>query len=208
MNSICPALPCIDILSRCIEKDSSPVKTCEPVPVVRPVGPALLQHLDALYGYALMLTRSQAEAEDLVQETCVRALRAEATLRPNSQLKSWFFTILRHVFLNQRRQAPTRAAMLAIDAEETSEAAWQQNGGDDPDSLFLKNWEREHVQIAVASLPALYREILVLREWEDLTYEEIAQILGCPLGTVMSRLSRAREKLKSALHWKPTRRDA
>jgi RNA polymerase sigma-70 factor, ECF subfamily len=143
---------------------------------------------------------ARAEAEDLVQETCVRALRAEATLRPNSQLKSWFFTILRNVFLNQRRQAPTRAAMLAIDAEETSELAWQQHRGDDPDSLFLKNWEREQVQIAVASLPALYREILVLREWEDLSYEEIAQILGCPLGTVMSRLSRAREKLKSALH--------
>ena len=206
MSSFCPAVPSTDTLLRCMEKGSSSMSICEPMPTVRPAGPALLEHLDALYGYALMLTRSQAEAEDLVQETCLRALRAEATLQPNSHLKSWFFTILRNLFLNRLRQAPTRKAMLDIDAEDTSEAAWQRKHEDDPEVAFLKQWEREQVQVAVQSLPALYREVVVLREWEDLSYQEIAQILGCPVGTVMSRLSRAREKLEGAMNWEPTQR--
>ena len=186
----------------CVDQNSILMSPARSQPAAHPVvGPALLEHLDALYGYALGLTRSHIEAEDLVQETCVRALRAEENLQPNSHMKSWLFTILRNLFLNQLRHAPTRAAILEIDAEETSEAAWQQERGDDPDTLLVRQWEREQVQVALASLPALYREVLVLREWEGLSYQEIAQVLGCPVGTVMSRLGRAREKLKNALRW-------
>ena len=193
----------------CVEQNSSLIPLAEPLPAAHAaVGPALLEHLDALYGYALVLTRSHIEAEDLVQETCLRALRAEASLQPNSQLKTWLLTILRNLFLNQLRHAPTRAAVLEIDAEETSEAAWQQERGDDPNTVFVRQWEREQVQVALASLPALYREVLVLREWEGLSYQEIAQVLDCPAGTVMSRLGRAREKLKDALNWEPKRRDS
>ncbi len=152
------------------------------------LGPALLEHLDALYGYAVMpLTRTHVQAEDLVQETCLRALQAEATLQPDSHLNSWLFTILRNLFLNQVRRGSTRAAILEINAEETSEAAWHKERGDDPDTAFARQWERQRVQAALASLPALYREVLVLREWEGLSYEEMAQVLNCPIGTVMSR---------------------
>ena len=193
----------------CVEQNSALMLLTEPPSADHAVvGPALLEHLDALYGYALVLTRSHSEAEDLVQETCVRALRAEGNLQPNSNLKSWFFTILRNLFFNKLRHAPRRAATLEIDAEETSEAAWQQERRDDPDTVFVRQWEREQVQVALASLPALYREVLVLREWEGLSYQEIAQVLGCPVGTVMSRLGRAREKLKNALQWWPMRRDS
>ena len=169
-------------------------------PPTRPlVGPALMQHLDALYGYALTLTRSRSEAEDLIQETCLRALRAEARLQPDSHLKSWLFTILRNLFFNQLRQSPTRFEMMEIDAEETPEAAWNEQRGDDPHTVLLQRTEREQVQAALASLPDIYREVLVLREFEELSYGEIAEVLGCPAGTVMSRLGRAREKLKVAL---------
>lgn len=178
----------------------------ENVPSRHQVDDALLDHLDALYGYALVLTHSRTEAEDLVQETCLRAIRASAQLQPQSHLKSWLFTILRNLFLNQIRKGRTRSEVIQIDAEETSEAAWQDERADDPYARLVKQVERKQVQAALASLPDVYREVLVLREFEGLSYQEMAQVLECPAGTVMSRLGRARERLKSALEQLTTKR--
>ena len=186
--------------SPCIDQSSSSMSLCKPPLAAHSVvGPALLEHLDALYGYARVLTHSHAEAEDLVQDTCLRALRAEARLRPESHLKSWLFTILRNLFLNHLRKGPARAVPMEIDSEETPEAAWRQKREDDPETVLLRQTEGQQIRAALASLPALYREILVLREFEGLSYGEIAEVLHCPMGTVMSRLGRAREKLKSIL---------
>ncbi|MBV9037597.1 MAG: RNA polymerase sigma factor [Acidobacteriaceae bacterium] len=173
---------------------------CESPPAISPpVGPALLEHLDSLYSYALALTRSRTEAEDLVQETCLRALRAEAQLRPASHLKSWLFTILRNLFFNHLRNGSARFEAYSLDTEGTDEAARCDKRAVDPQAALLRQVERQQVQAALALLPAVYREVLVLREWEGLSYSETAQVLGCPIGTVMSRLGRARGILKETL---------
>lgn len=191
---------CCPIHFQCFDQSFSPMSICKPPkPACSSVGPALLEQLDALYGYALALTQSQVEAEDLVQETCLRALRGAAQLRPDSHWKNWLFTILRHVFLNQRRSRQVRATTLSLEAEETPDAAWKDERTKDPQAVLVQQIERAQVQAALASLPTPYREVLVLREFENLSYQQMAEVLGCPIGTVMSRLGRAREKLKAAL---------
>jgi RNA polymerase sigma-70 factor, ECF subfamily len=158
-----------------------------------------LQHLDGLYGYAMTLARNQAEAEDLVQETYLRAVQAFDRLRPDSNLKSWLFTILRNVRLNQIRDGLNNSRLVEMDAPNGSTREFEDKSSKDPLFLYLSKVKQADVRKATEELPAIYREIIVLREFEELSYEEIAQILGCPSGTVMSRLNRAREKLKQIL---------
>jgi RNA polymerase sigma-70 factor (ECF subfamily) len=160
-----------------------------------------VQYLDGLYGYALTLTRNLAEAEDLVQETYLRALRAFEKLQPDSNLKSWLFTITRNMWLNQIRH--TRNVWHMVDVEDTSSALrdFEDKSGKDPYDLYLTKVKEADVRNAIESLPPPYREVITLRAFEDLSYCEIARVLGCPLGTVMSRLSRARGKLKELLKY-------
>jgi RNA polymerase sigma-70 factor, ECF subfamily len=161
-----------------------------------------LQHLNGLYGYAMTLVRNQAEAEDLVQETYLRAIQAFSRLRPDSNLKSWLFTILRNVRLNQVRDASSKPRVVEMDEPVGRAPQFEDKSSKDPLFLYLTKVKRADVRKAIEDLPTVYREIVVLREFEELSYEEIAQILDCPPGTVMSRLSRAREKLKELLqHW-------
>ena len=158
-----------------------------------------LQHLDGLYGYAMTLARNQAEAEDLVQETYLRALQAFERLRPDSNLKSWLFTILRNIRLNQVRGGVSKPPVMAMDDPSDCPRQFEDKSAKDPLFLYMNKAKQADVQKAIEALPAVYREIIVLREFEELSYDEIAQILDCPPGTVMSRLSRAREKLKEML---------
>jgi RNA polymerase sigma-70 factor (ECF subfamily) len=152
----------------------------------------VLLHLDGLYGYAMSLSRDSREAEDLVQETYLRAARACGQLAPGSNLKGWLFTIARHIWLNQMRHSNCGPSFVPFDDE-------QEPGHGDPTLSYVRKAEREGVRAAVEQLPPAYREVIVLREFEGLSYQEIAQILNCPAGTVMSRLGRAREKLRSLL---------
>jgi RNA polymerase sigma-70 factor (ECF subfamily) len=162
-----------------------------------------LQYLDGLYGYAMTLARNQAEAEDLVQETYLRALRAFDRLRPNSNLKSWLFTILRNVRLNQVRNSRSKLRVVEIDEPAGGTREFEDRSSKDPFFLYLTKIKQADVRNAIEQLPAVYREVIVLRELEELSYGEIAQVLDCPPGTVMSRLSRAREALKEMLqHWR------
>ena len=161
-----------------------------------------LQYLDGLYAYAMTLVRNQAEAEDLVQETYLRAAGAFARLRPDSNLKSWLFTILRNVRLNQVRDSWTKARVVEMDDQPGGRQEFEDKSSKDPFFLYLTRIKQADVRRAIENLPAVYREVIILREFEELSYGEIAQVLDCPPGTVMSRLNRAREKLKEMLqHW-------
>jgi RNA polymerase sigma-70 factor (ECF subfamily) len=156
-------------------------------------GQAALEHIDALYGYAMTLTRNANEAEDLVQETYLRA--AAAANRPdNDGLKGWLFVIMRNAWLNQLRHVNSGPRFVDLDANEQPVEA-----SNNPHIVYLRKLEREQVRRAIESLPAAYREIVVLRDIEGFTYQEIATVLHCPAGTVMSRLGRARGKLRTLL---------
>ena len=157
---------------------------------------AALEHIDALYGYALTLTHNKTEAEDLVQETYLRAVRAANPPAPEGNLKAWLFVVMRNAWLNIARhnQNGRRIFEFASD-EQVADVATDNN----PHVVYLRKLEREHVRAAIEKLPDAYREIVVLRDLEGFTYQEIATVLNCPAGTVMSRLGRAREKLREAL---------
>jgi RNA polymerase sigma-70 factor (ECF subfamily) len=156
------------------------------------------EYVNALYGYAMVLTRNRAQAEDLVQETYLRALEAAWRLRENSNIKGWLLTILRNLWFNQlrkRRNAPTIVEMDGDDHTADSLVGNARNAHE----IFVSNEDSDIVRSAIDDLPAEFREIILLREFEELSYQEIADVLGCPAGTVMSRLGRARAKLRTAL---------
>ena len=155
-----------------------------------------LDHVDALYRYALALTRAQTEAEDLVQETYLRAVRAQGQLRPGSNLKSWLFVIMRNAWLNQLRHTRSGPHFVAYEGDDGSNQARR---NDDPLVLYMRKVEGQEIREAISALPDIYREIIVLRDIEGFTYQEIAALLECPAGTVMSRLGRARQKLRLSL---------
>jgi RNA polymerase sigma-70 factor, ECF subfamily len=165
---------------------------------------AALEHLDSLYGYALILTRDQTAAEDLVQETYLRAVRAFGQLTPNSNLKGWLFVIMRNAWLNQLRHSRSGPRFVELNDDEVGFVHQNDRISEDPHVVYLRKVEREQIRVAIANLPELYREIIVLRDLEGFSYQEIATMLECPAGTVMSRLGRARAKLRHALaSWQP-----
>ncbi|KAF0248627.1 MAG: RNA polymerase sigma-70 factor ECF subfamily [bacterium] len=169
---------------------------------------AALEHLNALYGFAMVLTRNQTEAEDLVQETYLRAMRAFGQLVPDSNLKSWLFTIMRNVWRNQIRhirsgpQCHIRSGpqFVEIGSEEISQDPSSFDDKQDPYLILVRKVEQETVRRAIEQLPERFREIVVLRDLENFSYQQIANILECPAGTVMSRLARARAQLNLLLN--------
>ena len=156
------------------------------------------EYLDGLYGYAMVLSRNSTEAEDLVQETCLRALRAVGRLRADGSIKGWLFTILRNIWLNQLRERRAAPNLVELDADENG-AYEPADAAQDPHSEYVNRVELEQVRAAIQQLPLEFREIILLREYEELSYHEIAALLDCPPGTVMSRLARARSKLRDLL---------
>jgi RNA polymerase sigma-70 factor, ECF subfamily len=157
-----------------------------------------IEYLDGLYGYALSLTRNHAEAEDLVQETYVRALQAMERLRPDSNMKAWFVTILRNIWLNQLRKLRNTPQTVGIEADNGIANTLVEPSMDAHD-LYVSKVEAAQVRAAIEELPVEFREIILLREYEDLSYQEIADVMDCPVGTVMSRLARARARLRELL---------
>ncbi len=152
----------------------------------------VLPHLDAAYNLARWLTRDVNDAEDVVQDACVRALKYVGSLNDGSA-RAWFLTIVRHAFYDWcKRNRPAEIAQddgTAIDMAVDPAAV-------DPEQAFLRNVESKTLAEAVAALPVAYREVLILRELEELSYKEIARIADIPIGTVMSRLARARSLLQ------------
>jgi RNA polymerase sigma-70 factor, ECF subfamily len=163
---------------------------------------AALVHLDALYHFALRLTHNRSEAEDLVQETCLRAFRSFHRFNPGTNCRAWLFTVLRNAFLNRIRQAGRdvltgeSADLESMAFPRVAEAAPVR---DHPDEEFFQTVLHGDVDRALKALPLPFREVVILADLEGLAYKEIAQVVGCPVGTVMSRLSRGRGLLRQAL---------
>jgi RNA polymerase sigma-70 factor (ECF subfamily) len=162
-----------------------------------------LGHLDPLYAAALRLTRNRSDAEDLVQDTFVKALRFSRQFTPGTNMKAWLFTILHNTWRNQRRDAAREA--LDVDSPKVEEAADAPGGpasAETPERILLRETLDADLQAALDELPEAFREAVWLRDVEEFSYAEIARMLGIPIGTVMSRISRGRrqlfEKLTSA----------
>jgi RNA polymerase sigma-70 factor (ECF subfamily) len=157
-----------------------------------------IEYIDGLYSYALVLSANHAEAEDLVQETHVRAMQAMGRLRADSSVKSWLFTILRNNWLNQLRRKRARPQMIELDVEKSIAVAALEASAN-PHSSGVPKLESEQMRKAIQGLAIEFREIILLREYEEFSYQEIAAVINCPIGTVVSRLGRARSKLRDLL---------
>jgi RNA polymerase sigma-70 factor, ECF subfamily len=157
-----------------------------------------IEHIDGLFGYALVLTRNRVSAEDLVQETYVRALKAGDRLQADSNVKAWLFTILRNIWLNELRKRRSSPVFMAIDDKEIPAESLAANELD-AQELLESNENVRSVRAAIRSLPLPFREVILMREFEELSYQEMASVMGCPTGTIMSRLGRARAKLRELL---------
>lgn len=157
-----------------------------------------VEHIDGLYRYAVVLTGNRADAEDLVQETYARAIEAFHRLREDSNVKGWLLVILRNLWFNELRKRRRRPQLLEINAEYHIADTLP-----DPEPNALQMLEgkedMERVRAAMQKLPFPFREILILREFEELSYGDMAAVLGCAAGTVMSRLARARGRLRELL---------
>lgn len=150
--------------------------------------------LDGLYGFALALSRDRATAEDLVQETYARAFAAPRKATPEENLRGWLFTILGNIWKNERKRRRPEAV-----ADVESLGGGIASADPDPLAALDQRERRERLRSALDALPDAFREVVVLRCVEGFSYQEVASIVGCPAGTVMSRLARARALLRLSI---------
>ena len=156
---------------------------------------------DSLYNFAAWLTGNREEAEDLVQETYLKALKGFASFQPGTNFRAWIFRILRNTFLTSRSGLQAmRTVPLENDEEEASAAAVTL---ETPESILLGHAGQQAIQAALEKLPLIFREVLLLCDVEEMSYQEISETVSAPMGTVMSRLHRARRALREALQQKP-----
>jgi len=164
-----------------------------------------LPHLDAVYRFALRLAGNVDEAEDLVQETFLRAYNAWDQYERGTRAKSWLFTICRNVFLRRREREQRHEEILSenVDRDGTSEdlvnPIWRSAAGLDPEGEFFASIVDDRIVQALENLPEEYRTAVVLSDIEGMPYAEIAEMVGVPVGTVKSRLFRGRRKLQEVL---------
>jgi RNA polymerase sigma factor (sigma-70 family) len=156
----------------------------------------VLPHLDAAYRLARWLARSPAAADDVVQEAALRAYRSFDSLR-GSDAKAWFLTIVRNCHLTAVEQRQRRAFEPLPEEHDAQDGAAMIATTPDPESETIRRDDRRTLERLLAGLPEEHREVLILREIEDMDYREIASVTRVPIGTVMSRLARARAALKS-----------
>ena len=149
----------------------------------------VLPHLDAAFNYARWLTRNEADAEDVVQDAYVRAFRFFSSLR-GEDARAWLLTIVRNTWYGRFAQRSSQG-LTVVDLESEN----RPDEGLDAEAQLIRQETVERVRHALEALPADFREVLVLRELEGLSYKEIAAVVGIPIGTVMSRIARARERL-------------
>lgn len=156
---------------------------------------------DQLYNFAHWLAQDRSEAEDLVQETYAKALKGFSSFQAGTNFRAWMYRILRNTFLTSRTGLKA-SAMVALDSDDVPELP---AGPETPETLFLEHAQQQALQAAIESLPVHFREVLLLCEVEEMSYQEIAEALSIPMGTVMSRLSRARKALRLILQEKLVR---
>jgi RNA polymerase sigma-70 factor (ECF subfamily) len=172
----------------------------------------VLPHLPYLYRLAVRLKGSAQDAEDLVQDTCVKALRAFASLRHPEAVRAWLCQILSRLVLDHHRDEPREQALgdlEDLDRFSLYDLIWDEDPFPYSDNLhhdFLAQFDDDEVRQALLALPEAYRVPLVLLYVEDLSYKQLAEMLGCPIGTIMSRLYRGRKILERTLWECATRR--
>lgn len=162
----------------------------------------MLPHVDALHGYALYLTRKRTEAEELTQETLLKAVNAFSQYQIGTNCKAWLFRIMYNTFLNSVRG---RRVQIEFDEASMSDLSRPEDmrsfvkANRTPEESFVNMLSRSKVREAVETLPPDFRAVVVLADLEELSYKEIAEVLSCPIGTVMSRLHRGRKLLRQRL---------
>jgi RNA polymerase sigma factor (sigma-70 family) len=156
----------------------------------------VLPHLDAAYRFARWLARSPSDVDDVVQEAILRAFRAFDTLR-GSDVKGWLLTIVRNCHATMTAQQLRRAHVALPDEHDVRDGHALISAAPDPESDSINRDEERAFERLLAALPEEHREVLILREIEELGYREIAAVIKVPIGTVMSRLARARAALKA-----------
>ncbi|MCS6901488.1 MAG: sigma-70 family RNA polymerase sigma factor [Myxococcales bacterium] len=163
-----------------------------------------LAHLDAMYSVACRLTRNPVQAEDLVHDALVKAMRAREQFQPGTNMKAWLLRIVTTTFLNQYKRGGLERDVLEGPNADPLADGWMSSSTmramRDAESLALQPLLQEELQAALEALPEEFRLAVVLSDVEEMSYKEIADIMGCPMGTVMSRLHRGRKLLKSALY--------
>jgi len=158
---------------------------------------------DSLYNFACWLAHDRSEAEDLVQETYAKALKGFSSFQTGTNFRAWIFRILRNTFLNSRSGLASQTVALGDEgALENVPAAVTR---DTPESILFERANQDAIQRAIENLALPFREVLLLAEVEEMPYREIADALGIPIGTVMSRLARARRVLRGELQGKVVR---
>jgi RNA polymerase sigma-70 factor (ECF subfamily) len=156
-----------------------------------------MPHLDAAYNLALWITRNADDAQDVVQDALMRAMRYIGSLRLESA-RPWLLQIVRHTCYSWLKTNRPEARVFFDEPEE----AWRDladTAACEPPAVAIRKAEREQINAAIAALPVAYREVFVLRELEELSYDDIARVAEIPVGTVMSRLARARALMRTAL---------
>jgi RNA polymerase sigma-70 factor (ECF subfamily) len=156
---------------------------------------------DQLYNFAHWLAQDRTEAEDLVQETYVKALKGFTSFQPGTNFRAWMYRILRNTFLTSRTGLKA-SATVALDSDDSPELP---AGPETPETILIEHSQHQLLQTAIEVLPVHFREILLLCEVEEMSYQEIAETLSIPIGTVMSRLSRARKALRESVQQKLVR---
>lgn len=165
-----------------------------------------LSHIDSLYGTAVRLTRRGADAEDLVQDTYLKAFRSAAQFQRGTNLKAWLFTILHNTFRNMRRHEGRNP--VDVDSEVVERAAGSSANEHSPEQLLTRASLDVDLQAALDALPDAFRQAVWLRDVEELPYADIAKVLNVPIGTVMSRISRGRRALYERLAVRPRSNEA
>ena len=148
----------------------------------------------SLYNFAHWLTHNREEAEDLVQETYLKALKGFMSFQQGTNFRAWMYRILRNTFLTSRSGLNVKMT-VPLDREENAIGL----PADTPEAVLLARADQQMVQSALEHLPVQFREVILLCDMEDMSYQEIAEIVGIPIGTVMSRLSRARRSMRELL---------
>jgi RNA polymerase sigma-70 factor (ECF subfamily) len=151
---------------------------------------------DSLYNFASWLVHNKSNAEDLVQETYLKALRGFALFQPGTNFRAWMFRILKNTFLSSSSTLDRRMT-VEIDSEDDVPVLPATSAT--PESVLIERFQEDAVRNAIDQLPVIFREVLLLSDVEDASYREISEILSIPIGTVMSRLARARKAVRESV---------
>jgi len=152
---------------------------------------ALVEHIPSLRAYGRALSRNVTEADDLVQDCLLKAMEKNHLYKRGTNLRAWLLVIMRNQFINRYRRKQTQGVPVSFDEH------YHDSTG--PEPFFSNRATKDQIEAAIANLPAEQREVIVLIPMQGFSYEEVAEIIGAPLGTVRSRLSRARKALKTVL---------